>query len=58
LIAGQGVVLVGAGNSAGQAVAYLATQASKVWVIVRGKSLESSMSRYLVDASVALPSSR
>jgi thioredoxin reductase (NADPH) len=49
LIAGQGVVLVGAGNSAGQAVVYLATQASKVWVIVRGKSLESSMSRYLVD---------
>jgi thioredoxin reductase (NADPH) len=49
LVAGQEVALVGAGNSAGQATVYLATQAAKVWLIVRGKDLQSSMSRYLVD---------
>ena len=49
LCAEQEVALVGAGNSAGQATVYLATQASKVWLLVRGGSLEASMSRYLVD---------
>jgi len=49
LCSGQEVALVGAGNSAGQAIVYLAAQAKKVWVIVRGASLEASMSRYLVD---------
>jgi thioredoxin reductase (NADPH) len=49
LCAGQEVALVGAGNSAGQAVVYLASQVAKVWVLVRGPSLEASMSRYLVD---------
>ena len=49
LVAGQEVALVGAGNSAGQATVYLASHATKVWLIVRGKDLESSMSRYLVD---------
>ena len=36
LCAGQEVALVGAGNSAGQAVVYLASQVKKVWMIVRG----------------------
>ena len=49
LCAQQEVVLVGAGNSAGQAVVYLASQVSKVWMLVRGPSLEQSMSRYLVE---------
>jgi thioredoxin reductase (NADPH) len=49
LCAGQEVALVGAGNSAGQAVVYLASQAAKVWLLVRGTSLAASMSRYLVD---------
>jgi thioredoxin reductase (NADPH) len=49
LCAGQEVALVGAGNSAGQAVVYLASQVAKVWLLVRGASLEASMSRYLVD---------
>jgi thioredoxin reductase (NADPH) len=49
LCAGQEVALVGAGNSAGQAVVYLASQVAKVWLLVRGRSLEASMSRYLVD---------
>jgi thioredoxin reductase (NADPH) len=49
LCSGQDVVLVGAGNAAGQGVVYLAQNASKVWVLVRGNDLESTMSRYLVD---------
>ncbi len=55
LCAGQEVALVGAGNSAGQAVVYLASQVAKVWLVVRGPSLEASMSRYLVDRIAALP---
>jgi thioredoxin reductase (NADPH) len=49
LCADQEVVLVGAGNSAGQAAVYLASQAAKVWMLVRKPNLESTMSRYLVD---------
>jgi thioredoxin reductase (NADPH) len=49
LCAGQEVALVGAGNSAGQAAVYLASQVAKVWLLVRGHSLAASMSRYLVD---------
>src|SRR5438876_192547 len=55
LCAGQEVALVGAGNSAGQAVVYLASQGAKVWLLVRGRSLDASMSRYLVDRVAALP---
>jgi thioredoxin reductase (NADPH) len=49
LCSGQEVALVGGGNSAGQAAVYLASQVAKVWLLVRGPDLESSMSRYLVD---------
>jgi thioredoxin reductase (NADPH) len=49
LCSGQEVALVGAGNSAGQAAVYLAGQAAKVWLVVRGSDLDASMSRYLVD---------
>ena len=55
LCAGQEVALVGAGNSAGQAVVYLAGRAGKVWMIVRGKRLEDTMSQYLVERLSALP---
>ncbi len=55
LCAGQEVALVGAGNSAGQAVVYLADQAAKVWLIMRGGDLAASMSRYLVDRIEGLP---
>lgn len=55
LCAGQEVALVGAGNSAGQAVVYLAGEVAKVWLLARGRSLEASMSRYLVDRIAALP---
>jgi thioredoxin reductase (NADPH) len=49
LCAGQEVALTGAGNSAGQAVVFLAGGAKKVWMVVRGKRLEDSMSQYLVE---------
>ena len=49
LCAAQEVALVGAGNSAGQAAVYLSAHAAKVWMIVRGRSLQSTMSRYLCE---------
>jgi thioredoxin reductase (NADPH) len=55
LSAGQEVILVGGGNSAGQAAVYLATHAARVRVLVRGEGLEASMSRYLIDRIAALP---
>jgi len=54
LCAGQEVALVGAGNSAGQAAVYLASQVARVSLLVRGKDLGASMSRYLVDRIVGL----
>ena len=54
LCAGQEVAVVGGGNSAGQAVVYLASQAAKVWLLVRGTDLAASMSRYLVDRIAGL----
>jgi len=54
LCASEEVVLVGAGNSAGQAAVYLATQAAKVWLLMRGRSLDASMSSYLVERIGAL----
>ncbi len=53
LCAAQEVALVGAGNSAGQAAVYLSAYASKVWMIVRGRSLVSTMSRYLCERIAA-----
>jgi thioredoxin reductase (NADPH) len=49
LCRGEEVVVVGAGNSAGQAIAFLSKYASRVHVLVRGQDLGASMSRYLVD---------
>ena len=50
----QEVVIVGAGNSAGQAAVYLASQSKKVWLLLRGYSLHASMSRYLIERIAAL----
>ena len=47
--AGQSVVVVGAGNSAGQAVLNFANQTAKVTMLVRGDSLTKSMSAYLIE---------
>ena len=55
LCAKQEIALVGAGNSAGQAAVYLASQAAKVWMLVRRRSLAETMSRYLVDRIESLP---
>jgi thioredoxin reductase (NADPH) len=46
---GQDIHLVGAGNSAGQAALYFANHARKVTLVVRGGSLEKSMSHYLIE---------
>ncbi|WP_432118586.1 FAD-dependent oxidoreductase [Streptomyces sp. bgisy032] len=43
------VAVVGGGNSAGQAVLFLAGYAPRVHLLVRGPSLEAHMSRYLID---------
>jgi thioredoxin reductase (NADPH) len=54
LCAGSQVALVGGGNSAGQAVVYLAGQAAHVTMLVR-KDLEATMSRYLIERIRSLP---
>ncbi len=45
----EDVVVVGGGNSAGQAATHLARHARSVRVVVRGAGLSSTMSRYLVE---------
>jgi thioredoxin reductase (NADPH) len=45
---GEEVLIVGAGNSAGQAAIHLAGFASRVTMVVRGQSLAASMSDYLI----------
>jgi thioredoxin reductase (NADPH) len=46
---GGPAIVVGGGNSAGQAALFLADHATKVHLVVRGKDLEQDMSRYLID---------
>ena len=46
---GEDVYLIGAGNSAGQAAIFFANHARNVTLVVRGGSLEKSMSQYLID---------
>jgi len=55
MCAGAEVVVVGGGNSAGQAAVFLAQHASKVFILIRGGSLAASMSRYLIDRIDATP---
>jgi thioredoxin reductase (NADPH) len=45
----QDVYIVGGANSAGQAAMYFCRYATRVTLLVRGKSLDHSMSRYLID---------
>jgi thioredoxin reductase (NADPH) len=49
------VVLVGGGNSAGQAAVFLAAHASEVHMLVRGPGLEATMSSYLIERIAATP---
>lgn len=46
---GKDVYVVGGGNSAGQAAMYLSKFAKNVFIVIRGKSLGSSMSQYLIE---------
>ena len=55
LCEGEDVALVGGGNSAGQAVVYLAPKVRRLDLVVRSNGLEASMSRYLIDRIAALP---
>lgn len=52
---GSRVVVVGGGNSAGQAVVRFSRYAKQVTLLVRGHDLGASMSRYLIDQVTALP---
>ena len=52
--AGRDVYIVGGANSAGQAAVYLAREARSVTLVVRGKSLEDSMSYYLTQQIAAI----
>ncbi|UOG73402.1 FAD-dependent oxidoreductase [Hymenobacter tibetensis] len=44
----QPVYIIGGGNSAGQAAMFLSTYASRVFIVIRGESLATSMSTYLI----------
>ena len=55
LCANAEVVIVGGGNSAGQAAVFLSGHAAKVWILVRGSGLAETMSRYLIDRIASAP---
>jgi thioredoxin reductase (NADPH) len=52
---GQDIYIVGGANSAGQAAVYLARHAKSVTILVRGSSLEKSMSYYLIKQIADVP---
>ncbi len=56
LCAGEEVVVVGGGNSAGQAAVFLAQTVRRVYLLVRGTGLAESMSRYLIRRIETNPS--
>jgi thioredoxin reductase (NADPH) len=55
LCAAQEIVLVGGGNSAGQAAVFLSGHARWVHMVIRGGGLGASMSRYLIERIEATP---
>jgi thioredoxin reductase (NADPH) len=55
LCAEQEIVLVGGGNSAGQAAVFLSGHARRVHMVIRGGGLGASMSRYLIERIEATP---
>ena len=52
---GQDVAIIGGANSAGQGALFFARYARQVSILVRGKGIEQSMSKYLVDQIGATP---
>jgi thioredoxin reductase (NADPH) len=55
LTSGEHVVVVGGGNAAGQAAMHFAQAACQVTIVIRGESLKSTLSQYLVDRIAATP---
>jgi len=55
LCAGEEIIVVGGGNSAGQAAVFLSETVPKVYMVVRGKELSETMSRYLIQRIVENP---
>jgi thioredoxin reductase (NADPH) len=55
VLPGEPVVIVGGGNSAGQAATWLADHGHPVTIVIRGRGLAASMSQYLVDRVVRHP---
>jgi thioredoxin reductase (NADPH) len=55
LCTGEEIIVVGGGNSAGQAAAFLAETTHKVHMLIRGKELSETMSRYLIQRIVENP---
>jgi thioredoxin reductase (NADPH) len=54
-VRGQDVMIVGGANSAGQGAMFFSRYARKVTMVIRGASLATAMSRYLVDRIEATP---
>ncbi|KRE38889.1 hypothetical protein ASG73_00505 [Janibacter sp. Soil728] len=54
-LAGARTVIVGGGNSAGQAALHLARYADSVTIVIRGADLMATMSQYLIDEIAASP---
>ncbi|MGB9145398.1 MAG: FAD-dependent oxidoreductase [Acidobacteriaceae bacterium] len=55
LCTGEEIIVIGGGNSAGQAAVFLAETVRKVYMLVRGKELSDTMSRYLIQRIVENP---
>jgi thioredoxin reductase (NADPH) len=55
LCGGEEAIVIGGGNSAGQAAVFLAESAQKVYMLVRGKTLSATMSRYLTQRIATHP---
>lgn len=55
LTAGEHVFIVGGGNSAGQAAMHFALHAKRVSMVIRGDSLKSTLSHYLIQRIAAAP---
>jgi thioredoxin reductase (NADPH) len=55
VLAGQRVVVIGGGNSAGQSAMFLSRYASDVQIVIRSGSLRDSMSQYLIDQIASTP---
>jgi thioredoxin reductase (NADPH) len=58
LARGHDIIIIGGGNSAGQAAVFFSTYATSVTILVRGKTIEATMSAYLIDELAAIANVR